>query len=190
MGLIEIPQLPMTAEEFQKLPEVEGARLELWEGSLVVMAAAQMAWHSAIARRIEDLFRAAKLETSRELGVIVAPRDVPVPDVLVFREPIKNPRLSQFPAEDLMCVVEVVSPESKERDIKRKPAKYAAARIPEFWLATEDPQDPFEAQVEIYRLTAGGDYALAQKWALAELERRGYDSRLGDSRLGDSRLGA
>jgi Uma2 family endonuclease len=184
MGLIEIPRLPMTAEEFQELPEVEGARLELWEGSLVVTAAAQMAWHSAIARRIEDFFRAAKLETLRELGVIVAPHDVPVPDVLVFREPIKDLRRSQFPAEDLMCVVEVVSPESKVRDIERKPAKYAAARIPEFWLATEDTRDPFEAQVEIYRLTVGGGYALAQRWTLSDLERAGYDSRLGDSRLG------
>jgi len=186
MGLIEIPKLPMTAEEFQKLPEVEGARLELWEGSLVVTAAAQMAWHSEIARRVEDFFRAAGLVTSRELGVVVAPRDVPIPDVLVFRGPIKNPRQSQFPAEDLMCVIEVVSPESVERDTKLKPGKYATARIPEFWLVTEDTQDLFEANVEIYRLTAGGDYALAQKWPLADLEQAGYDSRLGDG----SRLGA
>jgi len=178
MRLIDPPTHPLTAEEFQELPEIEGVRIELWEGNLVVMAAAQMAWHSAVARRVEDFFRDAGRETLREVGVVVAPRDVPVPDVLVFREPIKNLRQSQFPANELDGVVEVVSAESVERDTKIKPAKYAAARIPEFWLVTEDPQDSFEALVEIYRLTPEGSYELRRKSSLADLERVGYDARL------------
>lgn len=40
MVQLDLPALPMTAEEFERLPAVEGARLELWEGSLVVAAAA------------------------------------------------------------------------------------------------------------------------------------------------------
>src|SRR5262245_23112429 len=112
MRLIDPPTHPLTAEEFEQLPEVEGVRIELWEGNLVVMAAAQMAWHSATARRIEDYCRAAKRDTVREVGVVVAPRDVPIPDVLVFRQPIRNLRQSQFRADELDCVVEIVSPES------------------------------------------------------------------------------
>lgn len=183
MGILDLPRLPMTAEEFQKLPEVEGARVELWEGNLVVMAAAQMWWHSEAAQRVLDLARAAGLSASREMGVEVGPKDVPIPDVVVFRERVKFPRRSQFAAHDVACVVEVMSPESVERDTIAKPAKYAEARIPEFWLVREDPEDAYEAIVEIYRLTPPGKYALERKWALADLEEAGYDSRLG-SRLG------
>jgi len=185
MGLIDLPRLPMTAEEFQELPQVEGARVELWGGNLVVMAAAQMWWHADVAHRVVSFFREGGCSANHELGVIVAPRDVPIPDVVVFRERVTDTRRSQFPAHDVACVVEIVSPESIERDTKWKPARYAAARIPEFWLITEDPDDPSEADVEIYRLTPGGTYELSRKWELTDLEAAGYDSRLGfDSRLG------
>jgi len=184
MGIIDLPRLPMTAEEFQELPEVEGRRFELWGGNLFVMAAAQMWWHADVAYRVVAFFRAAGCSANHEVGVVVAPKDVPIPDVVVLRERISNPRRSQLPARDVACVVEIVSPESAERDTKWKPAKYAAARIPEFWLITEDPSDQFEADVEIYRLTPEGTYGLSSKWELTDLEQAGYDSRLGDSRLG------
>jgi Uma2 family endonuclease len=184
MGLIDLPRLlPMTAEEFEELPEVEGARVELWEGNLVMMAAAQMAWHSAIARRVEDYFRAAKREVLREMGVVVGKRDVPIPDLLVFKGAIDLER-SQFPADDVACVVEVVSSESVQRDTVAKPAKYAAAGIPEFWLVTRVRDDLDDTKVEIFRLTPEGTYGLARRCSLAELEDESYDSRLGDSRLG------
>jgi Uma2 family endonuclease len=189
MRLIDPPTHPLTAEEFQELPEIEGVRIELWEGNLVVMAAAQMAWHSATARRVEDYFRAAKREVLREMGVVVGPRDVPIPDVLVFRGPIDLER-SQFPADEVACVIEVVSPESLQRDTVAKPAKYAAAGIPEFWVVTRYPHNVDDAKVEIFRLTPAGNYGLARRCSLTELEDESYDSRMGDSRLGDSRLGA
>ncbi|WP_162908180.1 Uma2 family endonuclease [Allorhizocola rhizosphaerae] len=171
MLITDLPSLPLTADEFEKIPEPDGARLELWEGNLVVMAAAQMAWHSATARRVEDLFRAAKREVLREIGVVLGPRDVPIPDVVVFREPVDLDR-SQFPAADVTCVVEVISPESVNRDKNAKPAKYAAARIPEFWLVGRLPENPNDAQVEIYKLTPEGGYGLAERALLSELEER------------------
>lgn len=167
----DLTRLPLTAEEFESIPEPEGTRLELWEGNLVVMAAAQMAWHSATARRIEDLFRAAKREVLREIGVVVGPRDVPIPDVVVFRGPIDLMR-SQFPAADVTCVVEVISPESVNRDKHAKPAKYAAAGIPELWLVSQHEQDAYDAEVEIYKLTPAGEYGLAERKLLTELEGR------------------
>lgn len=179
MRLIDPPTLPMTAEEFANLPEVEGARIELWEGSLFVMAAAQMWWHSAAVHRVVAFFRAAGRAAGHEIGVVVGPRHVPIPDVLVLHDVTPNPDRSQVPADEVACVVEVVSRESVERDTTIKPAKYAAARIPEFWLVTEDPDDHFEAHVEIYRLTPAGTYAVASKWTLAGLEQAGYDARLG-----------
>jgi len=41
MVQLDLPPLPLTAEAFEALPAV--ARLELWNGSLVVAAAAQQA---------------------------------------------------------------------------------------------------------------------------------------------------
>jgi Uma2 family endonuclease len=110
---LELPgALPLTAEQFVAVPVVEGVRMELEEGNLVVMASAQMAWHSLAAQRIANWFNEREaVVTLREVGVVVGPRSVPAPDVTVFRKPVTELRRSQFPAEDVQCVVEVVSPE-------------------------------------------------------------------------------
>ncbi|MFC0528327.1 Uma2 family endonuclease [Phytohabitans kaempferiae] len=167
---LELPgALPLTAEEFAAVPVVEGVRMELEEGNLVVMASAQMMWHTMTARRIQDWFRAQGLFAEREVGVVVGPRSVPAPDVTVFYKPVSDLRRSQFPAADVRCVVEVVSPESVSRDRVSKPLKYAAAGIPEFWLVEEHPDAPADAIVKQHRL-AGSAYTVARTVTLAEIE--------------------
>jgi Uma2 family endonuclease len=172
---LELPvMLPMTAEEFARLPAPEGIRLELWDGNLDMAAAAQMHWHSRTMHRILSIFLDAGREASSETGVVLGPRAVRAPDVTRFRPGFQpEPRSSQFPAAEVDLVVEIVSPESQERDRVVKPLEYARAGIPEFWLVEEDDDAPLNAVVNIFRLTIGPSgqaYALMRRIGLAELE--------------------
>ncbi|AGP55825.1 hypothetical protein M271_21495 [Streptomyces rapamycinicus NRRL 5491] len=59
----------------------------------------------------------------------------PEPDLLVVRaEAEQSRRQTRYEAADVVLAVEVVSPDSEERDRETKPLKYAAAGIPHFWL--------------------------------------------------------
>src|SRR5437868_4226108 len=107
------PHLPMTAEEFEELPSVEGWRIELWEGNLDVASAAQMAWHSITMRVIANMFAAEGRAVLSDVGVVLAPRTVRAPDVMRFRPGVRlDPLRSQFPVSDIDLVVEIISPES------------------------------------------------------------------------------
>lgn len=173
---LELPAHPLTAEDFERLPEVDGIRMELWEGSLVVAAAAQVRWHSMVARRIDIWFRDQGRDAEREVGVVLAPREVRAPDVVVFKTPSVDLMRSQFPAADIACVVEVVSPESEKRDRLAKPRDYAAAGIGEFWLVEQHPGDSFDAVIKQFALTVAADrsgYTLVRTLTLTELEKEG-----------------
>lgn len=70
----------------------------------------------------------------REMAVAISPGTVPEPDVCVVRaEADGDERQTRYEAADVELVVEVVSPESEERDRDTKPHKYARAGIPHFW---------------------------------------------------------
>jgi Uma2 family endonuclease len=171
---LDLPDtLPLTADDFERLPHVEGVRLELWEGNLVMAAAAQRAWHSEMAFRITTLLRRQGLRTAMEVGVVVGSRGVPAPDVTVFRSGVDvDLDRSQFPAADVLRVVEIVSPDSMDRDRVDKPVTYARAGIPEYWIV-EQAVGSFDAVVHEYALspTASGDaYILIRTVTLTELE--------------------
>jgi Uma2 family endonuclease len=169
---LSVPELPLTAEQFEHVETPEGARLELWEGEVVMMAAAQMAWHSKVAHRIANMFVAAGREAICEVGVVVGRRTVMIPDVTVFTERV-DLRRSQFPADIVSCVVEVLSPESRRRDTQLKPDVYASVGVPEFWRVTEHAEDPYDAVVWIFRLDPAQAYVLAAKHNLSTLEKTG-----------------
>lgn len=68
------------------------------------------------------------------MNVILGPTQRPEPDVSVIgAEAEQDPNQTFYKAEDVLLVVEVVSPESKDRDRDRKPTLYARAGIPHFW---------------------------------------------------------
>src|SRR5256885_10906500 len=118
----------MTAEEFERMPPVEGLRIELCEGNLDVAAAAQMAWHSWIGRKIANMLADAGRVVTAETGVVLAPRTVRAPDVTRFRPGVHvEPRRSQFQPSEIDLVVEIVSPESQRRD---PPGKTGQGRPP------------------------------------------------------------
>jgi Uma2 family endonuclease len=178
MTTVEMPRLPMTAEEFERMPPVEGLRIELWEGNLDVSAAAQMRWHAMVMHDIGDLFKKTGRQLSYETGVVLTRRTVREPDVSRFR-PGVFPRLrqSQWPADDVDCVVEVVSPESDKRDRVIKPDEYAAAGIPEYWLVEEHPTDEADAVVNIHKLTDAGSYTLVRSVHLSTLQKEIWGPR-------------
>ncbi len=166
------PHLPLTAEEFEDLPPVEGWRIELWEGNLDVASAAQMAWHSTTMREIANMIAATGRVVHTEVGVVLAPRTVRTPDVTRFRPGVRPDLLrSQFPVADVDLVIEIISPESAKRDRLIKPDEYATAGIPEFWLVEQHPEDINDAEVNIYQLAPSRAYTLVRSVALSALEQ-------------------
>ncbi len=61
----------------------------------------------------------------------------------------RGPDQTSYEAEDVLLVVEVVSPDSEERDRKRKPQLYAEADIPNFWRVENNSGRP---TVYVYEL--------------------------------------
>ncbi|WP_221490126.1 Uma2 family endonuclease [Crossiella cryophila] len=59
-----------------------------------------------------------------------------------------------FAPEDVLLVVEVVSPESAHRDNTVKPGKYAAAGIPHYWLIEEHELKPVVHVYELDKVTS------------------------------------
>jgi Uma2 family endonuclease len=172
-------RLPLTAEQFERLPPVEGLRIELWDGNLDVSASTQIRWHSLTKRRIANLLeapnRAGGADAPGQLvstgtGVVLSRRTVREPDVTRFRPGTRlDLRGSQFPVADVDLVVEVVSPESAKRDRVIKPEEYATAGIPEFWLVEEHPEDEADAVINMHRLAADGAYTLVRSVDLSVL---------------------
>ena len=101
------------------------------------------------------------------------PQSVPAPDVTVFRPGVEvDLDRSQFPAADVLRVVEIVSPNSRDRDRVDKPVTYARAGIAEYWIV-EQAADSFEGVVHQYALTptaAGDACTLVRTVTLSTLE--------------------
>ncbi|WKX70913.1 Uma2 family endonuclease [Streptomyces sp. XD-27] len=83
-----------------------------------------------------------ELRVRREMVVVVDPRQAPEPDLSVIRaDAATSLDDNHYPAADVVLVVEVVSPDSEERDRKRKPQLYAEAGIPHFWRVEMNSAD-------------------------------------------------
>ncbi|BBJ41793.1 hypothetical protein SSPO_045110 [Streptomyces antimycoticus] len=126
-----------TVDDLYNLPDLP-PHTELIDGNLVFVSP-QRVFHmlvmylleAGLRRTVPDEFR-----VRREMTVVLGPRNAPEPDLLVVRaEAEQSRRQTRYEAEDVVLAVEVVSPDSEERDRETKPLKYAAAGIPHFWLA-------------------------------------------------------
>ena len=112
--------------------------------------------HQSISAFLYDLLRAAVDHRGRG-ETYYAPYRVRVPGR--FREPdlvcilarnAAHAHDSHTDAADL--IVEVVSPDDPDRDRVEKRADYAAARIPEYWIA-----DPRDRTITVLTLPDGAD---------------------------------
>ena len=124
------------AEDLDRIPDLP-PHTELIDGSLV-FASPQALFHKRMLFLLEQELSAvvtAQFRVEREMTVTLGPRQRPEPDIMITRASSEHSlEQTSFAPEDVVLAVEVVSPESRERDRKRKPLLYAAAGIPHFWL--------------------------------------------------------
>ncbi|GAA1581883.1 Uma2 family endonuclease [Actinomadura kijaniata] len=156
------PPSGLTTDAFLRMRDLP-RHAELIDGNLV-FAAPPEKWHSrTINLLLAELDRQAPdgLRADREMAVRLARRQMPEPDVLVVTAEAydrEDPSTHYF-ADDLVLAVEVVSPDSEDRDRDTKPRKYAAAGIPHYWRV-----EKVNGQTVVYvyeRDPATGGYGVA-----------------------------
>ncbi|MDL4771595.1 Uma2 family endonuclease [Actinomadura xylanilytica] len=133
-----------TAEDLDRLPQLP-PHTELIDGSLVLVSP-QSSFHTltmdllvnGLRRSVPEMMR-----VRREMTVTLGRRQRPEPDLMVLRaEAVTGPEETGYRPEDVVLAVEVVSPDSVERDRERKPALYARAGIPHFWRVEKNEGRP------------------------------------------------
>ncbi|AUG77007.1 hypothetical protein CFP65_2155 [Kitasatospora sp. MMS16-BH015] len=156
-----------TAADLDDMPGLP-PHTELLDGSLVFMSP-QKYFHSLALYLLERGLRMhcpPELRVVREMSVVLGKRDRPEPDVSVLRAEAVTMRAEEtsYRPEDVVLAVEVVSPDSIERDRELKPRKYAQAGIPYFWRVeqSEESRRPvvyaYELDAEAGAYRATGEY--------------------------------
>jgi Uma2 family endonuclease len=143
-----------TVDDLDALPE-DGVRRELIDGALHV-SPSPTSVHQVIAAYLlvaldqscpDDLF------VSQSNDVQLSPRRLFIPDVLVTTFAAASRRAGSFMADEVVLAVEIVSPGSQSMDRVLKPALYAKAGIPNYWLIETDG----DITVHTFRLDSAAD---------------------------------
>ncbi|WP_262701734.1 MULTISPECIES: Uma2 family endonuclease [Streptomyces] len=126
-----------TADDLDRMPDLP-PHTELIDGSLVFVSP-QRHFHSLAMYLLEKGLRASvpeSLRVCREMTIALDKRNRPEPDISILRTEAVSAEADEtgYDAADAVLAVEVVSPESEDRDRKRKPQLYAEAGIRHFWL--------------------------------------------------------
>ncbi|OPC81369.1 restriction endonuclease [Embleya scabrispora] len=135
------PEDGWTAEDLDRLPPEAPRRIELIHGALIVMSP-QSLFHMRVLNRLNAALEAqapTTLFVAREMTIRLGRRSRPEPDMTVVdAAAARNPELTAFEPADVRLVVEVVSPESEERDRTVKPTLYAKSGIAHYWRIEKD----------------------------------------------------
>jgi len=138
---------------------------ELIDGSLVFVSPQRKVHALIIELLLFGLRRTVPehLRVRREMTLVISKRNVLEPDLLVnTAESDGDDNLTRYDAADVLLAVEVVSPESEDRDRDTKPHKYAAAGIAHFWRVEMAGEDDHPL-VYVYELDpASKTYALTR----------------------------
>jgi Uma2 family endonuclease len=138
------PQGGFTAADLDRLPDLP-PHTELIDGSLVLVSP-QAAFHSLVLDMLISALRRTVPDTlrlRREMTVTLDRDQRPEPDlVVVHADAVHGLGQTTFTHGDVVLAVEVVSPESRSRDHKRKPTLYAEAGIEHFWLVENENMKP------------------------------------------------
>ena len=132
------------ADDLDHLPEAP-RHTELIDGALVFMMSPQRAWHG---RAVSALLFALServppgVEVEREMTIRLDDRNRPEPDLLATRAPFYDPDRTFYTPDQVLLVVEVVSPESAHRDRTVKLRKYAEAGIANYWRVEDEDGSP------------------------------------------------
>lgn len=134
------PHQGWTADDLDRIPDLP-PHTELIDGSLVFMSP-QTRFHSRTMRLLDNALldhAPDHLDVDREMTIKLDDKNRPEPDLVVFSaQAITGPDQTWYAPEDVVLAVEVVSPDSRERDREVKPRKYAAAGVPHFWRVEKD----------------------------------------------------
>jgi len=161
-----------TIEDVLALPD-DAPRVELLDGVMLVTPS-PTAGHQQIGNLLWHWLRGhapTDVEPLTTIGVTVTAKDTFEPDVALLRRPVNMGR-HLFGPEQVVLVVEVVSPGTKRRDRLSKPPGYAAAGIQHFWRIEQDPVHVFA-----YELVEGSYKLVADATDELVLERP-FDIRL------------
>ncbi|WP_432932674.1 Uma2 family endonuclease [Microbispora sp. CA-135349] len=139
-----------TADMLDHLPPDAPAHVELIDGSLIMMSP-HTAFHMFMLRLLErELTPPQDLCVIREMSITLGLRQRPEPDLMmVKRSALTDLKTTSFRPEDVQLVVEVVSPESAERDRMTKPIKYSNAGIKYLWRIELEDQEPVAYTFEL-----------------------------------------
>lgn len=111
-------------------------RVELIDGDLIVMSP-QTEFHRRVVERLRDeLDRQSPDDrtATREMDLVLGPRQRPCPDVsVVTRQAAADLDRTYYEPGDVVLVVEVVSKSSEIRDRETKPRRYAEGGIAHYW---------------------------------------------------------
>lgn len=135
--------------DYAAIPE-DGNRYEVLEGSLHVTPAPSTGHQHAskrLHRQLEAYFEGRSLGEVfySPLDVILSPHDIVQPDLVVVERP---EQVSKRGVEGSpLLAVEILSPSTRQHDRRRKFKRYAALRIPHYWMV-----DPEARRLECYRL--------------------------------------
>jgi Uma2 family endonuclease len=139
-----------TLDDVLTVPD-DAPRVELVDGVMFVVPSPAFG-HQRIGNKLWtwlEAHRPPHVIASTALGVAVGANNSCEPDVMVHRADIGLDRHFLMP-EDLLLVIEIVSPGTRRRDRIDKPFVYAAAGIPYFWRIEQNP-----VRVYAYKLNNG-----------------------------------
>lgn len=134
----------LTLDDWIALPEDNASHYELQEGVLLVSPRAARR-HQLAAQRLAQQLDAqlpAEWESVLDMEVVVHldhPPTVRVPDIVVTRVGGPEARLA---AADVLLAVAIISPGSRNLDLRLKLWEYAEAGIPHYWIVDLDPPAP------------------------------------------------
>ena len=149
-----------TVADVDALPDREGVRHELVDRVPKVTTPAR-GRHQTATRRVANILEATApsgYAVFEGVGVVLAPDQRPIPDVLVLRDTSLDSELFNFPADLVVLAAEVVSPSTRSTDRFGKPALYGQAGIPCYLRVELDP-----VHVVAYLLGADGVYEEARR---------------------------
>ncbi len=138
--------------------EVVDGNFELMDGEVVMMAPATH-WHDEVVDVLKHALRAIaprEYVIATEKGVNLG-SSVPEPDVLVVSRDAVSADSLMFAPSEVHLAVEVVSPRTKTKDRKLRPAQYADAEIKCFWRVENEDDAMVVYTFEL--LPEGGCYA-------------------------------
>jgi Uma2 family endonuclease len=164
------PDHLLSLAEWDRLPEDRSHRFELAEGILLVSPRPALL-HQLVTQQLgAELNRQLPTELTAvpDFEVVVAaafPPTVRAPDVVVVPTSRVQDNPPRLPAADVLLAVEIMSPGTGRTDRVTKPAEYAEAGIPHYWLFDIEPPVTLTAHL----LVDGAYEVVAEGAGLADL---------------------